>query len=82
MNIKRDIFLFENDLQEYQASIEGQKVINELNKDNRDMDALKMALNEYWTARNDTGLHYNSEQDKIKGIKNDNYIASLYREQN
>ncbi|MET4003887.1 hypothetical protein ABIB48_002625 [Arthrobacter sp. UYCu511] len=68
-----DIFLFDNDLSEYQHSDEGLVVggmityndYDDLVRDETRATAkqLQDAFEAYWNARNDTGLHY----DGVKG---------------
>ena len=88
---KQDIWLFENDAQEYTASDEGRKVAEMLEYNDFDQLArkesvrpieLKSAFEEYWNARNGTGLHY-SDQDRLERAKqNDLAEAKAYGEQN
>lgn len=84
MNIKDEIMLFYNDLLEYRMSIQGQKLsdiftyiecYNEI-----DYIELENAINEYYYARNNDKLRYYSDDELELAIKQDKYIASLYKE--
>lgn len=88
---RNDIWLFENDLSEYQASDEGKKVSSLLDYNDEDVlvraegvkpEDLKTAFLEYWNARNDTGLHFSDEEKRKKGAAADQLEADLHREQN
>jgi hypothetical protein len=65
-NEARDIWLFENDLSDYKQTDEGQRVTALIDYDDYDVlrrkadtdpKDLKAAFENYWNARNDTGLH-------------------------
>lgn len=90
-NERNDIWLFENDLAEYQVSDEGKAVFALLTYNDNDFlikkyktskKKLKEAFEAYWTARNGSGLHY-SDDTKLKSAKeSDKAYAEAYREQN
>lgn len=85
--IKNDLFLFYNDLYEYQQSIEGGKVrkaakLYETIKTEETTKNLEEALNNFWNARNGAGLKWSSKKRREHARGLDLYIAELYREQN
>lgn len=86
-----DIWLFENDLVEYQNSDEGKAVGRLIEYNDYDVLAKKPgvpqkkldeALEAYWNARNDTGLHFSNKEAQQKGKESDALEAKLYAEQN
>lgn len=90
-NEKQDIWLFENDLSEYRVSDQGMAVSMLIGYNDEDMlvrkkgveaTELYKAFQNYWNARNDTGLTYSNLQKLEKAKEIDAYEALLYREQN
>lgn len=90
-NEKQDIFLFENDANEYRVSTEGKAVRELLTYNDYDQivrrsdvapKQLEQAFANYWNARNGDGLHYTDEQELNKAKESDHREAELYREQN
>lgn len=89
-SIRYDIFLFENDLAEYKASDEGQKVFSLISRETLepklletlDHVAINKSLEDYWNARNRTGLHYSNELARSKGKECDRIDAEYYMEIN
>lgn len=90
-NERQDIWLFENDLSEYQQSDEGRAVWALLTYTNNDFIVpkyktskvqLKKTIEAYWDARNDTGLHYSDKEKRKSGQEADKLYAQLYSEQN
>lgn len=88
---KQDIWLFENDLSEYQRSDEGKRVgkliayndYDELaRKEGVSYEELKEAFLAYWDARNGTGLTFSDKQAQEAGKSADALEAKLYAEQN
>lgn len=72
--LKEDLYLFNNDLEEYKASEQGQKVI-QADTDN----AKTVALAEYWNARNGNKLTYKSEQARKNGAYLDKILAEYLK---
>jgi hypothetical protein len=79
LSIKEEMFLFYNDLQEYQNSIEGKKLDKAFKENSEDLTDL---IEDYYTKRNSEKLTYYNEQDLKSGKEIDKYISDLYREQN
>lgn len=71
--LKEDLKLFNNDLEEYKASEQGQKVANATTDTEK-----RQALAYYWQARNNNGLTYKSEQDRINGRQQDKILAEYF----
>lgn len=86
MNISYEKMLFYNDLLEYRVSKQGKKVNDMFNCLERyndiDMQELENAINEYYVARNNDTLKYDSDTELEYAKEQDRYIARLYKEQN
>lgn len=92
---RNNIWLFDNDLMEYQVSVEG-KIISEMltyndndyhiRKSKVSKIKLQEAFDNYWDARNadddEIGLHYSDKKDLEEAKQSDQSIADAYREQN
>lgn len=72
--LKEDLKLFIQDLEEYKASEQGQKVANATTNNEK-----RQALADYWQARNNNGLTYANEQDRLNGIQQDKIIAEYLK---
>lgn len=90
-NEKDDIYLFENDLVEYQKSDEGKRVGRLISYNDYDeltrksgvsSDEFRIAMEAYWDARNGTGLTFSDKQAQEYGKSADDLHAKLYAEQN
>jgi len=88
---KQDIWLFENDLVEYQRSDEGKRVGKLIEYNDYDelarkpgvsYEALKEAFLAYWDARNGDGLTFSDKKAQESGQASDALHAKLYAEQN
>lgn len=86
IDIKYEKMLFYNDLLEYRVSIQGQKLSDMFTYldcyDEIDMVELENTINEYYYARNNDKLRYYSDDELELAIKQDKYIANLYKELN
>lgn len=74
------MYYFNNDLEEYKASEQGQRVQNAKTKEEQ-----VKALNIYWEARNgqeNPTFTYNTQEDQKKGEELDHLICELYHDQN
>lgn len=79
MNIKEEMFLFYNDLVEYQNSIEGKKLDKAFKNKSGNLTEL---IEDYYIKRNSGELTYYNNEDLESGKEIDKYISDLYREQN
>lgn len=86
-----DIFLFDNDLVEYQNSDEGKAVQRLLSWDDYDERCLDEGvtraqftetIGRYWDARNGDGLTFSDKEAQERGKESDVLEAALYAEQN
>lgn len=89
-NEGENIWLFENDLAEYRSSDEGIAVNKLLDWDGYDnlcrksgvsSKQLEEAFENYWNARNDSGLHYSNEEARLRARATDELESALYAEQ-
>ena len=72
--LKEDLQLFNNDLEQYKASEQGQNVMQATTDKEK-----AAALAEYWNARNANKLTYKSEQDRINGATLDKMLAEYLK---
>ena len=80
INIKYEKMLFYNDLREYQTSIEGKALDTAF--DNNNIVEIEKCINDYYNARNYTGLHYDNLEELENAKKIDDYMRNLYCELN
>ena len=83
MNIEYEKMLFKNDLSIYTSSIEGkelQKAFCDFKDNKISNKELEDIIDNYYTARNFTGCHYNSEEEleELKAL--DKELAEWYKE--
>ena len=90
---RNNIWLFDNDLMEYQVSDEGKIITGMLTYNDNDYHIrkskiskkqLQEAFDNYWEARNysDDGLHYSNTKELKEAKQSDQSYAEAYREQN
>lgn len=90
---RNNIWLFDNDLMEYQVSDEGKIIAGMLTYNDNDYHIrkskiskkqLQEAFDNYWEARNysDDGLHYSNTKELKEAKQSDQSYAEAYREQN